>query len=98
MADGIETWLAGATDPGTDAVVGLRQAGLLDPVPVYASIARTKAAIVERTGLQGLASVWGGPQLVGRHFLGFGTATQRAAWLGRVLAVAISEPNVGAHP
>lgn len=98
MADTFDTWLAGVFDPGNDPVGGLRNLSLLDPEPDYAGIARTKATLVERTGLLGLASVWGGPQLVGRHFLGFGTEAQRAAWLGRVLAVAISEPNVGSHP
>jgi acyl-CoA dehydrogenase len=62
------------------------------------TIARTKAALVERTGRLGIASMWGGPQLVGRHFLRFGTAEQQAEWLGRALAVAISEPRAGAHP
>ncbi|HBK06221.1 MAG TPA: hypothetical protein DDZ81_10185, partial [Acetobacteraceae bacterium] len=76
----------------------MREAGLLEPVPDYTAIARTKAAIVERTGLLGVASVWGGRHLVARHFLSFGTDAQRAAWRGRALAVAISEPKVGAHP
>ena len=76
----------------------MRQAGLLEPVQDYGCIARTTAILVERTGLPGLAGVWGGPQLAGRHFLGFGTQAQRAEWGARMLAVAISEPNVGAHP
>jgi acyl-CoA dehydrogenase len=76
----------------------MREAGLLVPAPDYATIARVKAALVERTGLLGVASVWGGRQLVGRHFLGFGTDAQRAEWGGGALAVAISEPKVGAHP
>jgi acyl-CoA dehydrogenase len=76
----------------------MRAAGLLDPFPDYAAIARGKAALVQATGLPGIASVWGGRQLVYRHFLGFGTDAQRAAWSGRALAVAISEPDVGAHP
>ena len=98
MVDRFDTWLAGVFDPGSDAVTGLREAGLLEPAPDYASIVRTKAALVERTGRLGLASVWGGAQLVGRHHLGFGTEAQRAEWFGRVLAVAISEPNVAARP
>lgn len=76
----------------------MREAGLLDPAPDYATIARLKHEIVARTGLLGLAGVWGGRQLVFRHFLGFGTAVQRTAWAGQALAVAISEPGVGAHP
>jgi acyl-CoA dehydrogenase len=98
MADRIGDWLARCPDPAGDPLVGMQQAGLLEPAPDYASIARLKAVLVERTGLLGIASVWGGRQLVGRHFLGFGTEAQRAAWLGRALAVAISEPKVGAHP
>ena len=76
----------------------MREAGLLDPVSDYATIARVKAALVEHTGLLGVASVWGGRHLVFRHFLSFGSDTQRAAWTGKALAVAISEPKVGAHP
>lgn len=69
-----------------------------DPAPDYTTIAHLKAALVERTGLPGVASVYGGRHLVYRHFLGFGTEAQRAAWSGKSLAVAISEPSVGAHP
>jgi acyl-CoA dehydrogenase len=98
MADAIDTWLAACPDPAIDPVPGMREAGLLDPAPGYAAIARLKAALVERTGLLGIASVWGGRQLVCRHFLSFGSDAQRAEWTARPLAVAISEPKVGAHP
>ena len=98
MTDPIDDWLAHCPNPATDPLPGMREAGLLDPAPDYVTIARIKAALVERTGLLGIASVWGGRQLVGRHFLGFGTDAQRAEWAGRSLAVAISEPKVGAHP
>ncbi|WP_158932900.1 acyl-CoA dehydrogenase family protein [Acidisphaera sp. S103] len=98
MTDAIDDWLARCPDPASDPLPGMREAGLFDPAPDYATIARVKAALVERTGLLGVASVWGGRQLVGRHFLGFGTDEQRAEWGGRALAVAISEPKVGAHP
>jgi len=77
--------------------IGAWLASCPDPAD-YAAIARIEAALVERTGLLGMASVWGGRHLIGRHFLSFGTEAQRAAWLGRALAVAISEPKVGAHP
>ena len=76
----------------------MREAGLLEPAPDYAAVAQVKAALVERTGLLGVGGIWGGRQLVLRHFLGFGTDAQRAAWGGRALSVAISEPKVGAHP
>jgi len=98
MTDAINDWLAACPDPATDPLPGMRGAGLLEPAPDYATIGRIKAALVERTGLLGVAGVWGGRQLVGRHFLSFGTDAQRAEWSGRALAVGISEPKVGAHP
>ncbi len=70
----------------------------VDPAANYTSIARLKAELVQQTGLLGMASVQGGRHLVFRHFLSFGTDAQRAEWSGRALSVAISEPNVGAHP
>jgi acyl-CoA dehydrogenase len=97
-ANPVDAWLARCPDPASDPLPGMREAGLFVPVPDYATIARTKAALVERTGLLGIASVWGGRQLIFRHFLSFGTEAQRAEWSGRALAVAISEPKVGAHP
>ncbi|WP_146101863.1 acyl-CoA dehydrogenase [Rhodopila globiformis] len=98
MNDRIAAWLARCPDPATDPLPGMREAGLLEPVDDYAAIARGKAALVEATRLLGIAGVWGGRHLVYRHFLGFGPPAQREAWRGRALAVAISEPNVGAHP
>jgi len=98
MSDPIETWLAACPDPATDPLPGMAEAGLLDPPADYAAIAHIKAALVQRTGLLGISSVWGGRHLVYRHFLAAGTDAQRAAWRGKALAVAISEPKVGAHP
>src|SRR5215469_2710286 len=70
---------------------------MFPPAMSYAAIAREKAAIVERTGLLGEGDV--GRQVVERFFLqGFGDAEQRARWLRHLVAVAISEPRVGAHP
>lgn len=78
---------------------GMAEAGLLQPSGSYQEIARTKARLVERTGLLGVGGIWGGRQLVGRWFIeGFGTEAQKAAWLGKTAAVSISEPGVGAHP
>jgi acyl-CoA dehydrogenase len=94
----IDTWLRLNPDPAADPLPGMAEAGLLAPSPDYTTIARSKADIVTRTGLLGLASVWGGPQLVYRHFLAHGTDAQRTAWAGKALSVAISEPEVGAHP
>jgi acyl-CoA dehydrogenase len=98
MTDPMDLWLASNTDLASDPLPSMREGGLLAPAADYASIARIKGALVERTGLIGIASVWGGPQLVFRHFLSFATDSQRRAWIGRLLSVAISEPDVGAHP
>jgi acyl-CoA dehydrogenase len=99
MNNCIDTWLAQCPDPADDPLPGMRQAGLLEPVSDYTTLARIKAALVERTGLLGVGSVWSGPQLVFRHFVRtFGSEAQQTAWCGRALSVAISEPKVGAHP
>lgn len=95
----IDAWLQSCRNPEIDPTPGMAEAGLLEPLSDYRSIAQGKAALVERTGLPGIASVWGGRQLISRFFIdGFGNAAQRAAWRGRALSVAISEPKVGAHP
>jgi acyl-CoA dehydrogenase len=99
IAPRIDTWLARCADVERNPFDGMAEAGLLSPADSYAAIARMKAALVERTGLLGMAGVWGGPQTVARWFVaGFGDADQRAAWLNRAASVAISEPRVGAHP
>jgi acyl-CoA dehydrogenase len=71
----------------------------------YGAIARASATLAERGGRLDQAATWTGRQVVARFFLiGFGTAAQRAALLPllargeALLAVAISEPGVGAHP
>ncbi len=95
----IEAWLARNPAPATDPFPGMAEAGLLTPEPSYTAIAATKAALVEATGLLGIASAWGGRQLVYRHFIQpFGTDEQRAHYATKPVAVAISEPKVGAHP
>jgi acyl-CoA dehydrogenase len=97
--DPIDDWLARCPDPSVDPLPGMAEAGLLRPSGSYGDIARTKAMMVERTGLLGVGSIWGGRQMVGRWFIeGFGTSAQKAAWLGKTAAVSISEPEVGAHP
>lgn len=99
IARRIDAWLARNPDPGSDPFPGMAEAGLFAPLSSYAEIARIKAALVERTGLLGVGGAWGGRQMVGRWFIGtFGTEAQRDLWLGRAASVAISEPNVGAHP
>jgi acyl-CoA dehydrogenase len=96
MIDAIVAWLADR--PNAESADGLRAAALLAPCPDYLTIAQGKAALVERTGRLGIGGIWGGRQLVFRHFLKFGSKAQRAEWSGRALSVAISEPEVGAHP
>src|SRR5579863_4422504 len=71
----------------------------------YAAIAQAAAALAERTGRLDEAAAWAGRQVIARFFvIGFGNEAQRAALLPRLargdalLAVAISEPGVGAHP
>ncbi len=61
--------------------------------------------MAERTGRLDEAGAWAGRQFVGRYFIrGFGDAAQRADLLPRLargealIAIAISEPGVGAHP
>jgi acyl-CoA dehydrogenase len=95
----IDAWLARCDDPATRPQQGMAETGMLRPLPDYTAIARVKAAIVARTGMLGVAGIWGGRQQIGRHFIeSFGTAAQQAVWLGRALSVSISEPKVGAHP
>lgn len=95
----LDAWLARCPDPAVDPIPGMAEAGLLKPSRSYHEIARTKALLVERTGLLGLGGIWGGRQMVGRWFIdGFGTEAQKAAWLGKTASVSISEPGVGAHP
>ena len=95
----IDAWLQRCSDPANDPLSGMAEAKMLEPLSDYVSIARMKAALVAETGLLGIAGIWGGRQLIGRFFMdGFGSDLQRAAWRGRALSVAISEPKVGAHP
>ena len=95
----IDVWLQRCLDPANDPLSGMAEAKMLEPLSDYVSIARMKAALVAETGLLGIAGIWGGRQLIGRFFVdGFGSDSQRAAWRGRALSVAISEPKVGAHP
>jgi acyl-CoA dehydrogenase len=95
----IDAWLQRCPDPANDPLSGMAEAKLFEPLSDYVSIARMKAALVAETGLLGIAGIWGGRQSVSRFFMeGVGSALQRAAWRGRALSVAISEPKVGAHP
>jgi acyl-CoA dehydrogenase len=102
-AERVRAWLRKEPDFRRDPFAGMQQAGLLgvglQDDGGFAAIARGKACIAEATGLIGLSSVWAGRQVVNRFYVaGFGNAAQREEWLGRCLAVAISEPGAGAHP
>lgn len=99
VAAEVDAWLTRCTDPARDPLQGMAEAGLLHPRDRYLDIARGKAALAERTGLLGVSGIWAGRQMVNRWFIaGFGTEAQRAHWLGQAASVAISEPEVGAHP
>jgi acyl-CoA dehydrogenase len=87
--------------PGDLFAIGLDP----DDAHGYGAIARAAAALAERTGRLDEAGAWAGRQVAARCFIiGFGNETQRATLLPRLargdalLAVAISEPAVGAHP
>lgn len=71
----------------------------------YGRIARAAAALAERTGRLDQVGAWTGRQVVARFFIiGFGDTAQRGMLLpplahgDALLAVAISEPGIGAHP
>ena len=71
----------------------------------YPAIAAAEGALMEAGGISGLGTVYGGHQAVARYFLhGFATPAQQARYLpalaagASTVAVAISEPDVGAHP
>jgi acyl-CoA dehydrogenase len=102
-------WCADWPDPLRTGCAGMAAAGLfrigLTELPGYAAIARGKELLVAATGLLGLGGAWGARQMAARFFVaGFGNEAQRASLLPRLaggsetLAVAISEPGVGAHP
>ncbi len=95
----IDAWLAQCADPSSNPCQGMAEAGLFAPLDSYSAIARTKAALTERTGLIGIGMAWGGRQMVGRYFIAaYANEAQRATWIGRAASVAISESGVGAHP
>ncbi|MGM4963056.1 acyl-CoA dehydrogenase family protein [Tardiphaga sp. 1201_B9_N1_1] len=71
----------------------------------YEAIAVAEEAIVSTSGLIGLGSAFAARQMVGRFFIdGFADEDQKNRWLPAIArgeiwpAIAISEPNVGAHP
>ena len=71
----------------------------------YRLLSRCGEALARHGGSLGLASSWLGHCLTARYFLAlFGDAAQQAQWLPRLargeatLAIAISEPGIGAHP
>ena len=114
VAGRIDRWWSTAkrdilADPfGQMARAGLFQIGLAGAgaaLDTYRAIAIAEQAIAAKTGLLGLASAFAARQMTARFFIaGFADAGQRATWLPRIAvgqvcaAIAISEPEVGAHP
>ena len=114
VAGRVDDWWSTAkrdalADPfGQMAKAGLFQIGLPGAgaaLDTYSAIAIAEQAIAAKTGLLGLASGFAARQLTARFFIaGFADAGQRATWLPRIAAgqictaIAISEPEVGAHP
>jgi acyl-CoA dehydrogenase len=114
VAGRIDDWWSFAKqDISTDPFGGMGRAGLFQiglpgaaaALDTYRAIAAAEEAIAAKTGLLGLASAFAARQMTARFFIaGFADADQRAAWLPRVAAgevcaaIAISEPEVGAHP
>jgi acyl-CoA dehydrogenase len=114
VAGRIDDWWSTAkrdvlADPfGQMARAGLFQIGLPGAeaaLDTYRAIAIAEQAIAAKTGLLGLASAFAARQMTARFFIaGFADAGQRAIWLPRIAAgqvcaaIAISEPEVGAHP
>src|SRR5882672_2893617 len=114
VAGRIDDWWSSAkrdilADPfGQMARAGLFQIGLPGAeaaLDTYRGIAIAEQAIVAKTALLGLASAFAARQMTARFFIaGFAHAGQRATWLPRIAvgqvcaAIAISEPEVGAHP
>jgi acyl-CoA dehydrogenase len=100
-------------DSSTDPFRAMAKAGLFQiglpgagaALDTYSAIAMAEQAIAAKTGMPGLAGAFAARQLTARFFVaGFADAGQRAAWLPRMTAgevcaaIAISEPEVGAHP
>ncbi len=71
----------------------------------YPAISQAEDTLAAVGGIAGLGTIWGGHQMVARYYLvGHGSPAQQARYLpalasGALTAgVAISEPEVGAHP
>jgi acyl-CoA dehydrogenase len=109
MSDLIAAWHQAYPDPLQTRFAGMAEAGFfrigLEDSSGYAAIARMWEKLVARTGLLGLGSAWAARQMAARFFVrGFSRAEQQEELLpllssgATALAVAISEPGVGAHP
>jgi len=71
----------------------------------YPAIAAAEQALVAACGVPGMGTIFGGHQITAQYYLvGFGSPAQKAEFLPQLaagtctMAVAISEPEVGAHP
>ncbi len=109
---GRDVWMEENLPPDLFAAMG--QAGLFRiGLPVefggtgggYPAIAAAEQALVAACGVPGMGTIFGGHQITAQYYMvGYGSAGQKAAYLPKLaagtctMAVAISEPEVGAHP
>ena len=109
---GHDIWAEESMPPDLFAAMG--QAGLFRiGLPVefggagggYPAIAAAEQALVAACGIPGMGTIFGGHQITAQYYMvGFGSAGQKAGYLPKLaagtctMAVAISEPEVGAHP
>lgn len=109
---GRDIWTEENLPPDVFAAMG--QAGLFRiGLPVefggtgggYPAIAAAERALVAACGVPGMGTIFGGHQVVANYYIvGFASPAQRADYLPKLaagtctMAVAISEPEVGAHP
>lgn len=109
---GRDIWAEETMPPDLFAAMG--QAGLFRiGLPVefggtgggYPAIASAEQALVAACGVPGMGTIFGGHQITAQYYMvGYGSAGQKAEYLPKLaagactVAVAISEPEVGAHP
>lgn len=71
----------------------------------YPAIAAAEQALVAACGVPGMGTIFGGHQITAQYYMvGYGSPGQKAYYLPKLaagactMAVAISEPEIGAHP
>ena len=109
---GRDVWAEENLSPDLFAAMG--QAGLFRiGLPIefggtgggYLAIAAAEQALVAACGVPGIGTIFGGHQITAQYYMvGYGSPNQQADYLPKLaagactMAVAISEPEVGAHP